>query len=421
MRKSTIAVMVLLGFPTAASAFQTGDELTWPAEGKFPAYPPEQSDGRNIKFSVFGGLHRDSNLFRLSDSVDPQTAIGSSEKSDTIRRLGVGLKAAIPVSRQRFLFDAQVEDYDFDRFGFLDHRTYRAGAAWKWQAGSQLSGDIGYSKRRFLAGFGELQGRVRDLITEDHAYAGASYLATPRWRVRGVLDSYDWNHSESTRATLDNRTNSATAGLDYLTPAGNSIGGQVKYSEGNYPNRQLVAGSPIDNQYSEIETSAVAQWNVTGKSRIDARLGYTSRKHEQVSQRDFQGVTGRLNYDWTIAAKTLLNMAVWREIRSIEDVDASYVLSQGISMGPAWAPTSKLVLQAKILREKRDFEGDPGFVLTASPQREDTFRGARLSAGYTPLRNVELSLSLEKGDRSSNIAGRDYDYNAVNANAKFSF
>jgi hypothetical protein len=182
-----------------------------------------------------------------------------------------------------------------------------------------------------------------------------------------------------------------------------------------------VAGSPVDNQYDEIETSAVAQWNVTGKSRIDARLGYTSRKHDQVSQRDFQGITGRLNYDWTIAAKTLLNMALWREIRSIEDVDASYVLSQGFSVGPAWAPTSKLVLQAKLLREKRDFEGDPGFVLTASPQREDTFRGARLSAGYTPLRNVELSLSLEKGDRSSNIAGRDYDYNAVNANAKFSF
>jgi exopolysaccharide biosynthesis operon protein EpsL len=421
MRKSTIAVMVLLGSPMAASAFQTGDELTWPADGKFPAYPPEQPDGRSIKFSVFGGLHRDSNLFRLSDSVDPQTAIGSSEKSDTIRRLGVGLKAAIPVSRQRFLFDAQIEDYDFDRFGFLDHRAYRAGAAWKWQAGSQLSGDVGYSKRRFLAGFGELQGRVRDLITEDRAYAGAAYLATPRWRVRGALDSYDWRHSESTRAALDNRTNSATAGLDYMTPAGNSIGGQVKYSEGNYPNRQLVAGSPVDNQYEEIETSAVAQWNVTGKSRIDARLGYTSRKHDQVSQRDFQGITGRLNYDWTIAAKTLLNMALWREIRSIEDVDASYVLSQGFSVGPAWAPTSKLVLQAKLLREKRDFEGDPGFVLTASPQREDTFRGARLSAGYTPLRNVELSLSLEKGDRSSNIAGRDYDYNAVNANARFSF
>jgi len=199
------------------------------------------------------------------------------------------------------------------------------------------------------------------------------------------------------------------------------VGGQFKYSEGDYPNRQVVPGGTVDNNFKEYEASAVAHWAVTGKSGLDGRLGYTSRRHDQVTQRDFDGVTGKLAYDWFVAAKTILNFSVWREIRSIEDVSASYVLSEGWGIGPSWAPTSKLVFQAKYVREDRDYRGDPGFVLAGTAPREDTFRGLNLAAGYSPRRNIELGVAIETGDRSSNTAGRDYDYNAVSANARLRF
>ncbi len=418
--RKKIAAAALLGLPLTASAFQTTEDILWPAEGKFPAYPQEP-DERRVEFSLSGGLYHDSNLFRLSDSTNPQTAIGTDDKSGNVARVGVGLKANLPVSRQRLLIDASVDDYKYEHFGLLDHVAYRAGATWKWQLERQWSGEVGYNRQHYLASLAELQAAVKDMITVDHAFANAGYLLTPRWRIRGGLDWFKYNHGDATRTTLDNRTTSATAGLDYLTPAGNSVGGQVKYTKGEYPNREFVAGSFVDNEYDETETSAVAHWMVTGKSTFDGRLGYTRRTHSQLSQRDFSGVTGRLNYDWTPGAKTLLNFALWREIRSIEDLSASYVLSRGASFGPSWAPTSKLVLQAKLVHEKRDFEGDPGFVLLAGPQREDTFRGLRLAAGYAPRRNIELAIAVERGERDSNILGRDYNYNAVSANAKLRF
>jgi len=408
--------------PSVSSAFQAVDEMLWPERGIFPAYPAEEADGKTVRFSVFSGLLHDSNPFRLSDSTNPATTIGSSSKSDTIFRYGAGVDADLPISRQKVQLNARVERRDFDRFDVLDHTAYRLGAGWKWVAAPEWSGDLGYQRDHRLSSLADIQAPIRDMITSDYVYGSAGYRLDARWRVRGALDFWHHNHSEPTRATLDNRTGSGTIGFDYMTPAENSVGGQFKYTRGNFPNQQPVGPVvTVDNQFKEYETSLVAHWVVTGKSTFDARVGYTSREHEQVPQRDFGGWTGRLAYDWFVAAKTLLNFAVWREVHSYEDVQASYVVSRGASFGPAWAPTDKIVLQARLLYDKRNYQGDPGFVVTGAPEREDTFKGIRLSAGWTPRRFIELVGSVERGDRDSNVVGKDYDYTSWMANARIRF
>jgi exopolysaccharide biosynthesis operon protein EpsL len=420
MKGRKVAAVVLACFPTAVPALQTTEDIYWPEGGRFPAYVPEPDESK-VRFSVFGGVTYDSNPFRLSDSTDPQTAIGSTSKSDTVYRAGAGLKADLPFSRQRVLLDLQAANVNYHTFDVLDHTEYRASGAWNWQAGDQWGGAVGYSQRQFLANLADIQAPVKDRITENRAFAGGGFRFTPRWRLRGALDWIKWDHSDPTRDTLDASIPSATIGLDYVTPLGNSVGVQTRYSVGDYPNRQVVAGSQVDNSYTELESSAVMRWTFTSKSIFDARAGYTSRRQDQVPQRDFDGFTGRASYDWLIGAKTLLDFSVWREIRSTEDVSASYILSEGWSIGPAWSPTSKMVLQAKYIREDRDYKGDPGFVLSGGPPREDTFRGVSLTFGYTPRRNIQLSLSAEGGDRESNVLGADYDYSAVSANVRLLF
>lgn len=421
MKGRKIAAAVLACFPAAVSAVQITDELYWPDQGKFPAYSAETDESR-VRFSIFGGVYRDSNPFRLSDSTDPQTTIGSTSKADTVYRAGAGLKADLPFyERQRVVLDFQAENINYHNFDVLDHTAYRARGAWNWAAGNQWSGTVGYSQRKFLASLADIQAPIKDLVTENYAFAGGGFRFTPRWRIRGALDWIKWDHSDPTREALDASIPSGTIGLDYVTPLGNSVGVQSKYSVGDYPNRQVVAGSLVDNSYKELESSAVMHWILTDKSIFDARAGYTNRQHDQVPQRDFDGFTGRVTYDWFVGPRTLLNFAIWREIRSTEDVSASYILSEGWSLGPAWAPTSKIVLQAKYIREDRDYRGDPGFVASGAAPREDTFRGVSLSLGYAPRRNIQLSVSAEGGDRESNLFAADYDYAAVSANVRFLF
>lgn len=423
MRKVAVGVTTaLLYFPVAALAFDTTDDIMWPAQGKFPAYPAER-DERPVWFSASGGVYHDSNLFRLSDSVNPQTVIGSDHKSDTVYRLGLGLKGDVPVSRQRIVLDAALDSYHYDRFKFVNNNAYRAGLGWLWQAGSQASGDVGYQRTYSLAPLAYIQAPIKDMVTGDRIYGSGGYLLTPRWKIRGAADWVEYEHGAPSQNALDSTTTAGIAGLDYLTPAGDSVGAQLKYSHGDYPNPQLVGSTFVSNNYNEIEASTVMYWVVTGISTLNARLGYTSRSYSDVSQRNYHGFTGRASWDWTPLAKTPINLAVWQEIQSVTDVTASYVLSRGASIGPSWAPTAKVVLQAKLFYVTQNYKGDPGFVLqsTTGPRREDKTRGGVISVGYAPLRNLEFTVSAEASKRTSNTFGRDYNDNIVSANAKVSF
>ena len=414
MAGRTLVAAALMCCASGAAALETLDEIYWPETGKFPAYAYEP-DPRTVVFSLFGGYDRDSNPFRLS------SAAVTGPQSDSVYRAGAGIRAELPSGRQRFVLEARGQRHEYDRFDLLDHTSYGAGAAWRWAVGSQWSGEAGIARKRFLGGFEDVQAPVKDMITEDRAFVSAGYLVTPRWRIRGAFDFTRWDHDDPTRTELDARIYSGTAGLDYVTPANNHVGGQIKVSEGEYPTQQAVAGALVVNDYREIEASMVMRWILTGKSTLDARAGYTKREHDELAQRDFDGFTGRLGLDWFVAAKTLLNFALWREIQSTDDASASYVLSEGWSVGPAWAPTIKLVFQARYLRENREFKGDPALVIVGGVPREDKFDGFSVIAGYTPVRNVHLSLGAEWGDRTSNIFMRDYDYRLISANARIRF
>jgi exopolysaccharide biosynthesis operon protein EpsL len=411
----TLIAAALLCCASGAAALETLDDIYWPETGKFPAYAAEP-DPRTVVISVFGGYDRDSNPFRLS-STDPTPG----SRSDSIYRAGAGIRAELPSGRQRFVLEARGEIHEYNRFDLLDHTSYGVGGIWRWQIGNQWSGEAGLTRKRFLGSLDDVQAPIKDMITEDRAFVSAGYLVTPRWRIRGGLDWTKWDHNDPTRSELDARITSGTAGLDYVTPANNSVGGQVKVSEGEYPNLQPVAGGLVANDYREIEASAVMHWVITGKSTLDARAGYTKREHDQVPQRDFDGFTGRVGLDWFVAAKTLLNFAIWREVQSTDDASASYVLSEGWSVGPAWAPTIKLVFQGRYFRENREFKGDPGLVLVGGVPREDSFDGFSVTAGYSPVRNVHLSIGAEWGDRTSNLTGFDFDYRLISANARIRF
>jgi hypothetical protein len=116
----------------------------------------------------------------------------------------------------------------------------------------------------------------------------------------------------------------------------------------------------------------------------------------------------------------------YKDIRLYEDRATSYIVAHGVNIAPLYAITAKINLQGSFVWERREFRGvgDPDFVIGS--QREDIFRFGRVTLTYQPLRFVDLSLSFESGDRSSNvvvsnISINSYDYQAWMATAKISW
>ncbi|MGH8934222.1 MAG: hypothetical protein ACRDZO_27195, partial [Egibacteraceae bacterium] len=331
----------------------TGDIL-WPDEGYFYAYPVDTTELRNLKFSGTVGLVFDDNVFRLDDDESPEALLGESGRSDTIRQVGVGVRYDLPVSRQTFTLEGRADNYDYNRFDELNHTAYLFGGNWNYQAGPDLNGDLGYRRTQRLTSFNEVFQQERDLITHDRAYLAGNYRIFPRLQVRGGLAGDRIDHSNDSRRALDQRITTEIIGVDYVSIRENTLGAQLQLKQGSFPNNEVLGGVAIDNEYDEYEISAVTGWQFAPKTRFDGRLGYTDREHDEISDRDFSGITYRGTLAWAPFPKILVDGALYREIASVEDLIASFVLTEGFTAGIAWAPTIKIVLQARALHEDRE-------------------------------------------------------------------
>jgi hypothetical protein len=256
------------------------------------------------------------------------------------------VRADIPISRQVFSLDAQIDDNDFDRYDQLDYVGHRVSGLWRWVVGNQWAGDIGASTRKTLGGFGDIQANTQNRVTQNDAFVSAGFLMTPRWRVRGAFDVNDQEHSSAARAAAELRTVSSLVGLDYVTPANSSLGAQVRFTEGETPNAQTIGAATINNDFKQTEYSLVGHWAPTGKTTLDARLGYTERKYDQLSGRDFKGGTGRLTGNWAPSAKTLLGVSAWRDVQAFQTVlesagSAAQVATPNLPAPTAGAPAAQ--------------------------------------------------------------------------------
>lgn len=403
--QSRVAFLPLLMAPAAALAFETVDSLPWPSSGAFPAYPREEV--RPTDVLIHGGVMRDDNILRRE----------SGTQGDTVARFGAGFRHEQRiVGRQRVAVEARGDLYSYDRFTALDHFAYSALGDWRWEVGNDLSGSVVLAREKRLIDIGETQSAVRDMITTTRFGATGGYLVTPSLRLRagfarGVSD-------RERRADAETRANAVTVGADYVSPLGNTLGVEVRKATGDAPVAEPVApaGTFVNNDYDEREVALVASYSPGPQLRTGGRLGRTKRTYTEIPGRDFDGNTGRLRVEWLPGNKTILGFEAYKEPRSIIDIAASHVVAKGVAFGPSWAATAKLVFAARFIRERRTFEGDPALTLAGAPLRDEQVNTLRFGVGWEPLRQWQASFAIDRGERESNIAGRDYKYSALMAN-----
>ena len=334
-------------FPALASRLRYPSLVAVSSRGFAQLVAPSEPD-RPLRLNATGSVTHDSNLFRLSDVVDPATAIGSSDKADTIYRIGAGGSYELRQSRQKFILEGNLDDYKFQNFSNLDYVGYNAKSGWKWQVGNFWDGDLGLGRRRYLNSFTNVQSNTKDLVDQNQIYGTANYHLHSRLRLTLDLSEYVNHHGAVSQQIYNSKTDNAAFTANWVTPAENTVGLQFRTANASYPNRQVILGNRVDNSSSEDELNLVANWRVTGVSSFQARLGYTERKYDELATRNFSGVTWRLNYNWQPTGKLGFDFATWREIGEYQDVNSNYVQITGISLAPTLSLTPNVTLQGKL-------------------------------------------------------------------------
>lgn len=356
----------------------------------------------------------DSNIFRLSDVR--ASALGISEKSDSYYVTTVGLNLNVPVSRQRFRAGLALNESRFDRYKQLDFGGHDANAVWLWQLGNNLSGDLGYTSAKTLASFTNVLSVVPSMVEAERAFASANWLLTPRWRLGAAVDERQRRYSDPARQVNDLDAAGFDANLTYLTPLGNSIGLAYRTEEGRFPNGSV----PVDNAYTQETATVVVDWTVTPASHLNYRVGVVSRKYDQqvpgFPNRDFDGLTARLVYDWRPTQRFTLTGIVLREISPVEDIETSFVNLKGLAIRATWAITEKTTLSGTLDSSQRNYRGDP-----TVPQRDDDVNSAALAITWQALRNVQVAATLQHEKRTSNIPDIDYKFTQAGVRARIGF
>ena len=378
--------------------------------------PAVAQEGDTFRPFVSYTRYYDSNLYRLAESEYALVP----ELSDQYGVLSAGLNVDWKPGRQQLLASASRNQVRFSRNSQLDYDGSAYSLKWNWQLGNYWSGKLGANQTVTQSNLSDQAGLpVNNQITHENRFVNADWQFHPRWRAGVGAAADKATNSTVQRAPLDYEDTSVSATLGYGTPKGSQLRGQLRRVSGEYPNR--ASSLFLDQAYTQTEYNLLADWNATGKLIARGRLGYVQRENDSLSQRDFSGVTGRLTTEYSPSGKTALTWAIYRELGNSDDINASYQLNSGTSLGAAWLVQPKLTLRTNASFENRTFEGNTGFVSSTTPQRdEDTLSGS-LSLSYAPVRMATIDLGIQAGRRDSNIDVNDYTFHAFFVNLRADF
>lgn len=364
----------------------------------------------------------DDNVFRISSRTDPVATLGSPSRGDTYYTTSPGFNFDIPLSRQRFVGGVKWNYTRYDRFKVLDFDGHEGRAAWRWQAGNDLSGQLGYSETLALESLensraGVLTGTPNSLETQ-RVFFDATYELTPRWRLQGEASRLDQDNSLASRAVNNIIIEGAGVAVSYVTPAKNQLGLGARVEEGRYPNRDLAANAFVD-AFRQHNVDVIADYTITGHSRVRARAGWVSRSNEQQTQRDFDEGTYRVDYDWQATGKLAVNAVARREVSPLDDTYSSFVLLTGFALNPTLRMTEKSAAAINLDYSSRDYLADPSLLVV--PSRTDWVRTAALKFSYRPLRSLIVEMTLLYQTRSSTFPLADYEVAGANLSVRLGF
>ena len=383
-----------------------------------PAHADEY-DTFNLRLSE--SLARDNNLFRLPAGVDPATVgVGKSTRSDTIRTDAVALTIDKNYSLQRFHLGASFSNYTFSNYGFLDYNTKNFDGRWNWSLTPNVTGLVSAERTQSLNSFADYQSYIRNVRTTDTVRGNGEFGSLGALRfVAGIAQSKTTS-DQLIQQEGDYRTRTAEGGVRYLTSAESWLGYTYRENWVEWTGRDLDPINLYDTGARQIDHEINGSWHVASQAAIDGAVARVHRRHDNFSQRDFTGTNGRLGVNWLPAASVQVRLNAKREYGTWWTGTTSYVVTDTVSLIPAWQITPKITLRGQIDESTRDFRG-PLAGAPATDMRQDRLGAAQIGLDWTPIRSLTLGTALQKSRRSSNYPGLDFSDTTTSITAQLTF
>jgi hypothetical protein len=357
-------------------------------------------DAFNPYLSV--GYGNDSNIYRLDDAVDP---IGDS-RSDQYGTVAAGFGADLSRSLQRYELYGEINHTFFNEHDDLDYTGSTGGAIWHWALGQPSSGTLGVTHVRALRDFSnqaQPDVRVKDVRMENKILGSADVDVVGPWAlgIRGYFAKVTFSETDR----LDLRRFMTGASAKYTSKVGSEIGIDAEWVEGDYDETPLA-------DYREYNVGPTLDWKFTERSTIHAKVAYTNRDQADPLREDYDGIVGRVSFNFDNADRNGLKVVAYRELSNLGDEILEYATVTGIEIEPRWQLRQNFELRVNAGYEQRDFNRDlEAELLGLDPNRTDDVVTAGAFVDWQVHRNIKLSFGYDMQKRDSTRELQDYDFN----------
>jgi len=374
---------------------------------------PALAQSIQLKPAVRLEVQGDDNVFRSSGGVVPREA-------DLLTTVGAGGKLTLSESLQSLELRGEVAHTDYLRLDELDYDQYQVGAQLKLALASLLQLRVDASRERRQENFAFRDDTENGLITVDKGTAELRLRVTPSWTGIALGERYQTRTSREQSRDADLTEDSMELGTEYRLTGYSSFGLAWRQSEGDYPNRVVVAGDGREKTYDQQNLIVRAGYRPSGLSDLTAQLAYTQRTHEDPAVRDFRGITGRAGYTRTFSGISRLQAEIYRDLFYVEDINANYVENLGLKGLYEYRWSAKLSLIGSTELFRSSYQGSPSQNAQGTP-RSDVVFGLSLGADYRPFYRFSLRPELRHEQRGSNTANGGYHFTTAGVDLVYEY
>ena len=355
-----------------------------------------------LGLSVTQALRYDSNVFRLADDTSTAMTSQAGQRHDfistTTLRAGVdkdfGRNHIFLLAAPSIIRYARFSDLDYIGQDFLGDLVGRLGTNGHY--------GVNYEHVKVATDPADQVVPTGNTATSDRLGFDLAVPAGPRWQAVTGWRADRTRNSSETEQGGDNHGWAADAGVRFLPASGNNIDLRYRHSRYDYPN--IIPSTLADNSYSQNEIELSGNVQIDDPSRLEGRVSYVRREHDNFAERNFSGMVGALKYLWRPTVATSITTSIFKDIGAVTDSSASYAKSYGISIQPLWDATAKIALGTLVEWRRRTYSG---FAIDEPRAPEHTTR-VGLSAHYMATRNWQLGFDVSDERRRSSAAAQNY-------------
>ena len=371
-----------------------------------------QAETGPYSIGVAETLARETNLVRrpegqppLGDTVSTTTLLGGFDR-------GIG--------RQRVYFNGSVRRSVYRDNPIYDNTGYQLSSGLDWSTVNRVSGTLNLAASRSLApfGFNGVFAPDRNVLNSRQLNAVARVGSVTPLTLEGSFTHQSASYSAPSFRFAEFSQNSVGANLLWRSNNQLTTGVGLRVTRGEYPQ-----GAFGDDHFTGRNVDVSLNWTPSAASSLAARAGYARTRHDDVSQRDFSGITANVQWLWQPGGKWRLTTQYARATGE----DATFFglsssspgltglnsrVSDTLALNAAYLATGKITLEGNYSQVHRTLSRSSSFgaSATAVAGTDDT-RMLGLTARYAATRTLQFSCNVGR-DRRTASSALSYGYTA---------